>query len=106
MVELLYSRCAGLDVHKKGLSACIRISDGSDTRKQTATFRTFTADLERLCRWLEEHRVNQVALESTGVFWIPVWNILERSETDFKLTLINPQHVHAFTGSQDRSEGL
>ena len=59
MVELLYSRCAGLDVHKKGLSACIRISDGSDTRKQTATFRTFTADLERLCRWLEEHRVNQ-----------------------------------------------
>jgi transposase len=48
--------------------------------------------------WLEKHQVQQVALESTGVFWIPVWNILERSQTDFKLTLINPQHVHALPG--------
>jgi transposase len=51
-----------------------------------------------LCKWLEEHQVNHVALESTGVFWIPVWNILERSSTGFKLTLINPQHVHALPG--------
>ncbi|MBV8834092.1 MAG: hypothetical protein JO108_33240, partial [Acidobacteriaceae bacterium] len=49
----------------------------NQTRKETATFRTFTADLERLRKWLEEREVNQVALESTGVFWIPVWNILE-----------------------------
>jgi transposase len=97
-MELLYGRCAGLDVHKKSVSACIRISDGNQTRKETATFRTFTADLERLCKWLEEHQVNHVALESTGVFWIPVWNILERSSTGFKLTLINPQHVHALPG--------
>jgi transposase len=72
--------------------------DGNEARRQTATFRTFTADLERLYRWLEEHQVNQVALESTGVFWIPVWNILKRSEVGFKLTLINPQHVHALPG--------
>jgi transposase len=85
-------------VHKKTVSACIQITDGNHTRKETATFRTFTADLERLCKWLEEHQVNQVALESTGVFWIPVWNILERSAADFKLTLINPQHVHALPG--------
>ena len=97
-MELLYGRCAGLDVHKKSVSACIRITDGNETRKETATFRTFTADLERLCKWLEEHQVNHVALESTGVFWIPVWNILERSATGFKLTLINPQHVHALPG--------
>jgi transposase len=97
-VELLYSRCAGLDVHKKSVSACIRISHGDKTQKKTAIFRTFTADLECLCKWLEEHQVSQVALESTGVFWIPVWNILERSETEFKLTLINPQHVHALPG--------
>ena len=71
-MELLYSRCAGLDVHKKSLSACIRISEGNEMRKETATFSTFTADLERLCRWLEEHQVSHVALESTGVFWIPV----------------------------------
>jgi transposase len=97
-VEVFYGRCAGLDVHKKSVSACIRISEGSETRKETATFRTFTADLERLRKWLEERQVNQVALESTGVFWIPVWNILERSELGFKLTLINPQHVHALPG--------
>jgi transposase len=97
-MEVLYSRCAGLDVHKKSVSACIRISNGNQTRKETATFRTFTADLERLRKWLEERQVNQVALESTGVFWIPVLNILEHSEVDFKLTLINPQHVHALPG--------
>jgi transposase len=97
-VELLYGRCAGLDVHKKSVSACIRISNGNQTHKETATFRTFTADLEQLCKWLEEHQVDHVALESTGVFWIPVWNILERSARGFKLTLINPQHVHALPG--------
>jgi transposase len=97
-VELIYSRCAGLDVHKKSVSACVRISQGNETRKETATFRTFTADLERLCKWLQGHQVSQVALESTGVFWIPVWNILERSPTGFRLTLINPQHVHALPG--------
>jgi len=69
----------------------------SDTHRN-ATFRTFTADLERLCKWLEERQVRQVALESTGVFWIPVWNILERSQVGFQLTLINPQHVHALPG--------
>jgi transposase len=77
---------------------CIRITNGNQTRKETATFGTFTADLERLRRWLEEHQVNQVALESTGVFWIPVWNILERGEVGLQLTLINPQHVHALPG--------
>ena len=97
-MESLYGRCAGLDVHKKTVSACIQITDGNHTRKETATFRTFTVDLERLCKWLEERQVNQVALESTGVFWIPVWNILERSAADWKLTLINPQHVHALPG--------
>ena len=97
-MEIVYGRCAGLDVHKKTVSACIQITDGNHTRKETATFRTFTADLERLCKWLEERQVNQVALESTGVFWMPVWNILERSAADWKLTLINPQHVHALPG--------
>jgi transposase len=51
-----------------------------------------------LRQWLEDRQVVQIALESTGVFWIPVWNILERSEAGFKLTLINPQHVHALPG--------
>lgn len=97
-MESIYRRCAGLDVHKRSISACIRINETEETQKLTATFRTFTTDLERLCQWLEEHGVRQVALESTGVFWIPVWNILERSEAKFELILINPQHVHALPG--------
>ena len=97
-MELLYSRCAGLDVHKKSVSACVRITGGNKTRKETAVFGTFTGELERLCQWLQKHQVTHVALESTGVFWIPVWNVLERSETKFELTLINPQHVHALPG--------
>jgi transposase len=83
---------------QEDVSAWIQITDRNHTRKQTATFRTFTADLERLGKWLEEHQVNQVALESTTVFWIPCGNILERSAAHWKLTLINPRHVHALPG--------
>lgn len=97
-MESIYSRCAGLDVHKKSVSACIRIQKGKQAITQTAMFGTFTRDLERLRDWLIAHQVQQVAMESTGVFWIPVWNVLERSETCFELTLINPQHAHALPG--------
>src|SRR3954470_24579297 len=82
-MELLYSHCAGLDVHKKSVSACIRIVRGREIQKEVAVFGTFTAGLERLCHWLEKHQVSHVAMESTGVFWIPVWNVLERSATRF-----------------------
>jgi transposase len=97
-MELLYSRCAGLDVHKKNVSVCIRIRDGGRIRKETAVFGTFTSDLEHLREWLERHNITHVALESTGVFWMPVWNVLERSDARFELILINPQHVHALPG--------
>ena len=97
-VESISGRCAGLDVHKRSISACIRISEPEEKHTVTATFRTFTEDLHRLCEWLKEHKVRQVALESTGVFWIPVWNILERSEAKFEMILINGQHVHASPG--------
>jgi transposase len=97
-MELLYSRCAGLDVHKKSVSACIRISTGRQVQKEKAVFGTFTADLERLREWLDKYEVTHVALESTGVFWMPVWNVLERSERKLELVLINPQHMHALPG--------
>jgi hypothetical protein len=62
--------------------------------------------LEGLRDWLREHKVSHVAMESTGVFWIPVWNVLEQCETKFALTLINPQHVHALPGHKtDRKDG-
>ena len=105
-MKMLYSRCAGLDVHKKSVSACIRISKGKETSQETRTFGTFTADLEALRDWLLKHKVSHVAMESTGVFWIPVWNVLEQCEANFVLTLINPQHVHALPGRKtDRKDG-
>jgi transposase len=97
-MELLYSRCAGLDVHKKSVSACVRVSIEGKTQKESAVFGTFTGELEQLRAWLEKNKVTHVALESTGVFWMPVWNVLERSSANFELVLINPQHVHALPG--------
>ena len=98
-MELVYQCCAGLDVHKKSVAACIRMQQGEQTRIETALFGTFTADLERLRDWLQQYGVRQIAMESTGVFWMPVWNVLERDDSKrFELTLINPQHVHALPG--------
>lgn len=93
----LYRRCAGLDIHKASVSACIRIAVGNDTEIKTAVFGTFTEELQNLSDWLREHKVTQVAMESTGVYWIPVWNILEQCDS-FELTLVNPQHVRALPG--------
>jgi transposase len=97
VVKLLYGRCAGLDIHKKSVSACIRISRGASTEIVTGVFGTFTRDLESLRDWLQKNQVQQVAMESTGVYWVPVWNVLERCDA-FTLTLVNPQHVHALPG--------
>jgi transposase len=96
VVTLQYRRCAGLDIHKKTVSACIRISRGASVDILTV-FGTFTRDLEDLRDWLREQKVEQIAMESTGVYWIPVWNILESCDS-FQLTLVNPQHVHALPG--------
>jgi transposase len=104
-VTPLYSRCAGLDVHKKSISVCIRIQSGPQTEIHTAVFTTFTRDLEALRDSLRKYQVRHIAIESTGVYWIPVWNVLERSEEPFDLTLVNPQHAHALRGRKtDRQD--
>ncbi len=98
-MKLLYRRCAGLDVHKKSVSVCVRIRvRGKETQIAEAVFGTFTQDLERLRDWLKQHKVKQVAMESTGVYWIPVWNILEPVRWHFQLLLVNPQTVGALRG--------
>jgi transposase len=99
-MKLLYRRCAGLDVHKRTVSACIRIRRHGSKQVEIheAVFGTFTADLERLRDWLKEHKVKQVAMESTGVYWIPVWNVLEPVRFRFELLLVNPQLVRALRG--------
>jgi len=99
-MKLLYRRCAGLDVHKKSISVCVRIrrSGSQQVEIQEKVFGTFTQELERLRDWLRENKVKQVAMESTGVYWIPVWNILEPVSCGFELLLVNPQTVRALRG--------
>ena len=87
-MELVYERCCGLDVHKKTVVACMR----TPTRQETRTFGTMTRDLLTLADWLAEHRVTHVAMESTGVYWKPVYNILEG---DFTVLVVNAQHLKA-----------
>jgi transposase len=91
-MEVVHERCCGLDVHKKTVVACVIVPEGRATR----TFGTMTDDLEALAAWLEERRVSHVAMESTGVFWKPVYNVLETFE--FELLVVNAQHMKAVPG--------
>jgi transposase len=96
-MEVLYGRCAGLDVHKQTVVACVLTSTAKGKAAQEVrTFGTMTRDLEALAAWLAERQVEQVALESTGVFWWPVYNILE--EAGLPVTLVNPRSTTAPPG--------
>jgi transposase len=87
-----------LDVHKKSISVCIRQGNGKKLKTVSELFGTFTADLERLRDFLIRNRVQRVVMESTGVYWIPVWNVLERGSRPFDKVLVNPQQVRALPG--------
>ena len=96
-MDILYPRCAAIDVHKRSVVATAGWSDEQGRRhKQTRTFGTMTADLERLRRWLVEHGVTHVAMESTGVYWKPVFNVLE--DGGLAVVLANAAHVKAVPG--------
>ena len=69
-MQVVYERCCGLDVHKKTVVACVITPEG----KEIQTFLTMTNDLLNLADWLSERGVTQVAMESTGVFWKPIYN--------------------------------
>lgn len=98
-MQILYRRCAGLDVHKKSVSACIRIRlHGHKIDTIAAEFGTDTQELERLREWLRQHRVKHVAMESTGVYWIPVWNVLELVRYGLHLMVVSPHQVRALQG--------
>jgi transposase len=85
-----------LDVHKASVVACLLVSDGDGpARKQVRTFGTMTDDLLALADWLAAERVTHVALESTGVYWRPIWNLLEGQ---VELLLVNAQHLRAVPG--------
>jgi len=98
-MEIVHARCWGLDVHKKSVVACVLITqpDGLIDR-QVRTFKTMTADLLALADWLSSLGVTHVALESTGVYWRPVFNVLE--DEGRTLLLVNPQHMRAVPGKK------
>jgi transposase len=95
-VEVVHRRCCGLDVHKKSVVACVLVSDPSGPpQREVRTFGTFTHELLALADWLAEQQVTHIALESTGVYWKPIWNLLEDR---FALLLVNPRHIKAVPG--------
>jgi transposase len=94
-MELLYARCAGLDVHAKTVVACVRLAEGGTVTYDYRTVSTTTRGLLELADWLTAHGCTHVALEATGVYWRPVWHILE---DHFALTLANPMHVRNIPG--------
>jgi len=94
-MEVMHPRCAGLDVHKDSVVACIRIQGGPKTTHQVETFGTTTQALLRLSDWLSKHQVTQVAMEATGVYWKPVWHVLDGT---FELVLANAMHIKNVPG--------
>lgn len=94
-MEVIHARCAGLDVHKKTVVACVRVADGGRVEQQVQSFGTTTRELLALSDFLSEHGVTHVAMEATGVYWKPVWHVLE---PHFELVLANAAHVRNVPG--------
>jgi transposase len=95
-MEVLYERCAGLDVHKKTVVACVRVMQDGRVEREVRTFQTTTRELLALVEWLDGHGVRHVAMEATGVYWKPVWHIL--SDGECELVLANAAHVKNVPG--------
>ncbi|HHV61787.1 MAG TPA: IS110 family transposase, partial [Firmicutes bacterium] len=91
-MDVIYERCCGLDIHKAKVVACVITPDGKETR----TFGTMTGELLELADWLQAKGVTHVAMGSTGVYWKPIYNLLEGME--FELLVVNAQHIKAVPG--------
>src|SRR5690349_21463184 len=95
-METLLTHCAALDVHKASVQVCCITPDAQGKpRLEERKFSTFTGDLLALRDWLKDAAVTHVAMESTGVYWKPIYNILEGH---FELLLVNPQHIKNVPG--------
>lgn len=94
-MDVVHARCAGLDVHKKTVVACVRVLVEGVVDRQVQTFGTTTSELLALAEWLRGCAVTHVALEATGVYWKPVWHVLEGAVT---LVLANAHEVKAVPG--------
>ena len=99
-MEVIIDRCAGLDVHKKTVVACVR-SPGVGRQKrhsEVRTFGTFEHELVGLRNWLRDLGVTQVAMEATGVYWKPVWHVLDDGDVFDEILLVNPAHIKNVPG--------
>lgn len=94
-MEEMLNRCCGLDVHRDTITACVMIGNGPKKYKEIKTFSTFTCHIEELAEWLKSLEIKQVAVESTGIYWKPIFNIFEG---DFDVILVNAQHVKNVPG--------
>lgn len=90
----IIDRGCGLDVHKETVVASIK---GTDIQGETKTFLTYTSDLEDLVAWLQSHQISHIAMESTGVYWRPVYSVLENY---FKIILVNARHIKNVPGQK------
>ena len=91
-----YRRCCGIDVHQETVVVCVLPPDGQEGELTRKVYQTFRRDLIRLRVWLKQLRVTEIAMESTGVYWIPVWNLLE--DPGFRMLLAQPTPVKALQG--------
>ena len=95
-MEILYERCAGLDVHKKNVKACFASpAEGGKRKKETRTYLTMTQDLLQMRDWLKEQGCTHIAMEATGVYWKPIYNLLEG---DFEILVVNAHHIKTVPG--------
>jgi transposase len=95
-MEVLHAHCAGLDVHKESVVACVRHMADSKVSTVVKTFKTTTQELMALSNWLSAEGATHIAMEATGVYWKPVWHIL--SDGEFELILANAAHVKNVPG--------
>src|SRR6516165_12274051 len=96
-MEVMYPRCAGLDVHKETVVACVRLVEDGKVSRSVRTFATTTASLIELGEWLETSGCTHVSMEATGVYWKPVWQVLADSSC-FELILANAAQVKNVPG--------
>jgi transposase len=104
-MRIVYQRCCGMDVHKDSVTACVLLIDEyGEWRSEKRKFRTMTRDLREMSAWLASLEVEAIAMEASGVYWKPVWNILE-AENKFHLLLVNAHHIKQVPGTKNGPEG-
>jgi len=95
-MEVKYERCCGIDIHKKSVTSCVIVpGEEGEPKKETRTYGTMTEELKGLSAWLKEQGVTHVAMESTGVYWKPVYNLLEGQ---FEILVVNAEHIKKWEG--------